>query len=124
MYNDDNKDSRETLSSRMRNYWGAFAHHGKPGKGLDGEGTQWSSWNNKSSDKFLVFDSKAGGGIRMAGEIVSLAGIEKDLMADDRLPNAEDKCGVLARLVKGEDDHWPASEYPQKVQGACAQYPL
>lgn len=124
MYNEDNKASRETLSARMRNYWGAFAHHGKPGKGLDEQGTQWLSWNNESSDKFLVFDSKEGGGIRMAGEIVSLESIEKSLLADERLPSAEDKCGVLARLVKGRDDHWPAIEYPQKVQGACAQYPL
>jgi len=124
MHTDDNEHSREILSSRMRNYWAAFAHHGKPGKGLDGKGAQWSAWNNKSEDKFLVFDSKTDGGIRMAGEIISLEGIEQDLMADERLPNTEDKCGVLARLVKAKDNHWPANEYPQKMKGACAQYPL
>ena len=124
MYNDDNQDSRETLSLRIRNYWAAFAHNGKPGKGLDGKGAQWSSWSNETSDKFLVLDSKADGGIRMTGETVTLVGIEQELLGDERLPRAEDKCRVLANLVKGKDDHWPENEYPEKVKGACAQYPL
>ena len=124
MYNDENQESRETLSLRMRNYWAAFAHNGKPGQGLDGKGVQWPAWSNDTSDKFLVLDSKADGGIRMASETISLESIERELLADERLPKAEDKCRVLANLVKGKDDHWPENEYPQKVQGACEQYPL
>jgi len=124
MYNADNLDSRETLSSRMRNYWAAFAHHGEPATGLDRKGVQWPSWNNETSDKFLVLDSFADGGIRMASDIISLEGIERELLADERLPKTEDKCRVLANLVRGKDNHWPEDEYPEKVHGACAQYPL
>mgnify|MGYP003384949402 CR=1 FL=1 len=124
MYNDDNLQVREILSLRMRNYWAAFAHNGKPEKGLDGKGVAWPTWNNESAEKYLLLDSEADGGIRMAGETISLQSIEQTLLADDRLPKAEDKCRVLAGLVNGKDHHWPEDEYPEKVNGACALYPL
>lgn len=124
MYNDDNLASREALSLRMRNYWAAFAHYGTPGKGLDEKGEYWAPWNNNSADKFIVFDSKTDGGIRMQSDIITPDGIEKRLVSDARLPANEDKCRVLAGLVKADDAHWPESEYPKKLEGACADYPL
>jgi len=134
MYNEDNQQSREALSKRMRNYWAEFAYSGDPSKGLDGKGVKWLPWgtfntqsnpqSNSSSDKYLVLDTEADGGIRMDNKVVTLDSIEKDLLADTRLPDAKDKCSVFAALVKGKDTHWPESEYKDKVSGECAMFPL
>ncbi|WP_299075083.1 carboxylesterase family protein [uncultured Paraglaciecola sp.] len=130
MYNDENQQSRENLSKRMRNYWAAFAYSGEPNKGLDGQGVQWNAWNHTTSgadaseEKYLVLDSKADGGIRMDKQVVTLASIEKDLLEDTRLTAVEDKCRVFKVLVNGSDDHWPESEYASKVSGGCAAFPL
>jgi len=134
MYNEDNQQSREALSKRMRNYWAEFAYNGDPSKGLDGKGVGWLPWGTSNSqsnaqtnsepDKYLVLDTEADGGIRMDNKVVTLDSIEQDLLADTRLPNAKDKCSVFAVLVRGRDTHWPASEYKDKVSGECASFPL
>ncbi|AEP28260.1 carboxylesterase/lipase family protein [Brumicola nitratireducens] len=130
MYNEDNQQSREALSKRMRNYWAEFAYSGDPSKGLDEKGVKWLPWGTSNpqstpnSDKYLVLDTEADGGIRMDNKVVTLDSIEKDLLADTRLPDAKDKCSVFAALVKGKDTHWPESEYKDKVSGECAMFPL
>jgi para-nitrobenzyl esterase len=130
MYNEDNKNTREALSKRMRNYWAEFAYNGDPARGIDGKGVKWTPWtsSNKNAssdnDKYLVLDTEADGGIRMDDKLVTLDAIEKDLLSDSRLPDVQDKCRVLAGLVRGKDTHWPASEYNGKVSGQCAKFPL
>lgn len=71
-----------------------------------------------------MLDTEADGGIRMDNKVVTLDSIEKDLLADTRLPDAKDKCSVFAVLVRGKDTHWPKSEYDDKLSGECAKFPL
>jgi para-nitrobenzyl esterase len=126
MYNKDNEESREVLSKRMRNYWAGFAHNGSPHRGLDRKGTKWNAWDksDSNSDKYLILDSKLGGGIRMSNKIVSLNSIEKAVLSDTRIPDIKDKCRVFAKLAQAKDQHWPEEEYSSKVSGTCALFPL
>jgi para-nitrobenzyl esterase len=126
MYNKDNEESREVLSKRMRNYWAGFAHNGSPHRGLDRKGTKWNAWDKSDSntDKYLILDSKLGGGIRMSNKIVSLNSIEKAVLSDTRIPDIKDKCRVFAKLAQAKDQHWPEEEYSSKVSGTCALFPL
>ena len=129
MYNDENQQSREKLSTKMRNYWAAFAYYGDPNQGMDDK-VKWQAWSHLTPEtaanepQYLVFDSEADGGIRMDNKIVTLASIEQDLLADTRLADTKDKCRVFAGLVSGSDNHWPESEYNSKVSGQCASFPL
>jgi hypothetical protein len=110
----------------MRNYWAGFAHNGKPHRGLDGKGVKWNAWDSSegSSDKYIVLDSEADGGIRMTNKLVSLNSIERGVLSDTRLPDIKDKCRVFANLAKAKDYHWPEDEYSSKVSGTCALFPL
>jgi para-nitrobenzyl esterase len=126
MYNKDNKESRENLSKRMRNYWAGFAHNGRPHRGLDRKGVKWDAWDSsdKNADKYLILDSESDGGIRMSNKFVSLKSIEKGVLSDMRLPESKDKCWVFAKLAQAKDDHWPESEYSSKLSGGCSLFPL
>jgi hypothetical protein len=110
----------------MRNYWTGFAHNGSPHRGLDRKGTKWNAWDksDSNSDKYLILDSKLGGGIRMSNKIVSLNSIEKAVLSDTRIPDIKDKCRVFAKLAQAKDQHWPEEEYSSKVSGTCALFPL
>ncbi len=74
LFIEETREVRETLSDRMRHYWAEFARSGRPGRGGTVDLPVWEPWASGMTDDpsaastFLVFDSEAGGGIRLVRE--------------------------------------------------------
>jgi para-nitrobenzyl esterase len=100
LYGEESLPGREALSRAMMSYWAEFAATGVPGRGRDGSLPAWTSWDESepASARFLVFDSEAGGGIRMASEAVTPSSFVTQMLADERFASSEERCAFLARI--------------------------
>jgi para-nitrobenzyl esterase len=99
-----NQAGREELSERMMSYWAEFAHNGDPGRGREGQLPLWAPWGkaSASSEKFLVLDTEAGGGIRMSSDTVGKASLIAEIDSDPRFMGQGERCEMFAKLVS-----WP-----------------
>ena len=118
LFNEDNEAARVALSARMMSYWAGFARDGKPGRGSDGLGIEWSPWTaDPSSPRMIVFDTPAGGGIRMAPSDVSresvLADMEKESLPLDR------RCALFQATFRNRVDDWADGAWRRFAGGAC-----
>jgi len=112
-----NEPGRQALSSAMMSYWAQFAYTGDPGRGRDGSLPPWSAWAEPTP--FIVLDTPAGGGIRMAGDTLTKAKIVSAIESDARLPTPRAKCKRFRELAL-YSRYYTRAEYEQ----ACAQYPI
>lgn len=87
------------LSDQMMSYWGQFAYTGDPGRGRSGDQPEWRSWG-ADGGQFLVFDTQAGGGVRMSNETLTRAAVLAQIANDDRLETAEERCEIYGNLVR------------------------
>ncbi len=116
--------SSEHLSAQMRSYWTHFAATGKPDRGQDGALKQWKPWTTEeSSPKFMVFDSEAGGGLRMSSEALTTDDVLAAVAEDARLPALASRCEVYRTFVQWSDVV-TLEEYDALEDGGCAQYPI
>jgi para-nitrobenzyl esterase len=127
MFTEENAPGREALSAAMRSYWAQLAYTGDPGRGRKGDLPPWTAWDDAAPDspKYVVFDTEAGGGVRMAAETWDKEKIRAFAAADARLPEWRDKCEQLRGLAMfsgyyTKDDY--ASE-PGCASFAFADYP-
>jgi len=90
IFTDDNAAAREALATRMMSYWAAFAHDGAPGRGRDGQLLEWPA-----GPAFMVFDTDAGGGLRLSDETLSEEKALTALLSDPRLAAPEARCRAL-----------------------------
>jgi para-nitrobenzyl esterase len=99
VFDEANGPSRQRLSNEMMSYWAEFAWRGAPGRGRRGELPEWRPWDEAGHvpGRFLVFDSVAGGGVRMARGKITSDDVLAELVASTDLAAAE-KCLVLRRL--------------------------
>lgn len=119
---------RSQLARAMSSYWAEFAYTGKPGRGRGGDLPEWKAWDN-GAEKFMLFDSPAGGGIRMSAASLTAPGLAQRLL-DDRAKGAiasdEQLCRWYAELfvnsiipaVKADP-----RDYAEFDSGACRKYP-
>ena len=116
-----NEPGRQTLSAAMMSYWAAFAYSGDPGTGRRGELPRWGAWDatTETSPKFVVLDTPAGGGIRMASDYVTKERVVAQIEADPRLATPAAKCERLRDLAL-YSNRFTRDEYAL----ACAKYPL
>lgn len=118
LFNADNEAARVALSERMMAYWAGFARDGKPGRGSDGRGIEWSPWTaDPSTPRMIVFDTPAGGGIRMTASDVSresvLAEMEKESLSLDR------RCALFQATFRNRVDDWADGAWRRFAGGAC-----
>ena len=101
LFNEDNAPARLALSEQMQSYWGQFAWSGSPGRGRDGKQPAWSAWDpsQPAAGKYIVFDTPAGGGIRMAHETESTSAIVAELTKDPAF-DASARCALLAEWTR------------------------
>jgi para-nitrobenzyl esterase len=97
LFTKGNEPGRLELSSAMMSYWAQFAYAGDPGRGRDGSLPHWKAWDSggAETDKFIVFDTAADGGIRMSSEAVSPAALLAELASDSRLDTAHERCAIF-----------------------------
>lgn len=123
LFSTADEPGRLMLSSQMMRYWAAFARTGDPNGGPSaGAGPRWEPFETPDG-RFLVFDTTADGGVRMARGMITaeeaLAGVEND----PALTTVKARCDVYRQFVRWA--HQPTrAEYPRMVGGACARFPL
>ena len=86
----------------MMSYWAEFAYSGSPGRGRGGDLPEWPAWDDSSAEapKYIVFDTPADGGLRLASETFTVERVVAELMEDPRLASARDRCAVLRNLTE------------------------
>ena len=100
-FNKQNAPSRIALSDTMMSYWAQFAATGDPGRGVDGKLPLWTAWSNTpGAPTQMVFATPKGGGVRMWADRESGPRIVSDLMADPTIKRMQDRCLILAQVVK------------------------
>jgi para-nitrobenzyl esterase len=119
-----NEPGRMELAAKMMSYWAEFAYAGAPGHGRDGRLLEWTPWdeNTAVAPKFVVFDTAAGGGVRMSPDAVARASVLAAIDADPRLPTHRDQCMILRELAS-----WSMGitkkDYPTAGRNGCAKFP-
>jgi para-nitrobenzyl esterase len=112
------------LSRQMRSYWAQFAATGAPGRGQRGDLPEWGAWSAApSAPKAMLFDSAAGGGLRMDAESLTRAEVVGRVARDSRLPDAERRCEIYRGFVQWSSALTP-EQYAAIDGGACAAHPL
>jgi para-nitrobenzyl esterase len=125
IFSDENEPGRRALSERMMSYWAEFAHAGDPARGRRGDLPEWTAWDLSSpgAPKFMLLDTEAGGGLRMASEAVSEASILARVDEDPRLPTQRERCEIFAELTRWSNGFGP-EDYPTAGRQGCAEFPL
>jgi para-nitrobenzyl esterase len=125
LFDEAGEPARVALSEAMMSYWAAFATDGAPGRGRRGELPEWPAWDDSSpgAPKYLIFDTPAGGGLRMSAETVSEAGLVAAVERDPRFKSQRDRCGIYRELA-GRGREFTESDYPAAGGPGCAAYPF
>jgi para-nitrobenzyl esterase len=125
LFDGEERAGYEDLSKSMMSYWAEFAYTGDPGSGRGGEEPHWTAWDDSAerAPKFILFDSEAGGGLRMSSEAVAQEEVIERVSTDPRFESWRERCEVYKDYVG-----WVASlseeEYRSVGEGACRAYPI
>jgi len=100
LFDEANLASRQQLSRAMMSYWAEFAATGAPGRGRRGDLPLWKPWDEATpaSERFLVFDSEAGGGLRMSADAITSTRLVSRVLEDARFADAAERCTFLTKL--------------------------
>jgi para-nitrobenzyl esterase len=85
----------------MMSYWAEFAHTGTPGRGRDGALPEWPRWQLSGSGEspYLVFDTLAGGGLRVETRSESSRALVEEIASDAQLASAVERCAIYRELA-------------------------
>jgi para-nitrobenzyl esterase len=115
LFTTDNEPGRRELSGAMMSYWTAFATNGRPARGRRDELPEWQAWS--TAPRYLVLDTKAGGGVRPSDELATRSGVLASIDSDPRLVTPRDRCLVYHDLARWTDV-MPRTAYDAK----CPDY--
>lgn len=121
LFNERNLTGRKALSDSMMSYWAQLAHAGDPGRGRDGRQPEWTAWD-VGGGTYLILDTPAGGGIRMANDRVTRDSVIAEVDTDPRLVGQREKCEVFLDLSRFSG-RITEEEYPMLGARGCADYP-
>jgi para-nitrobenzyl esterase len=122
LYTEDNRKGREALSDSMSSYWAQFAYSGFPGRGRGGKEIEWKTWDNSpESDKFIIFDTSEGGGIRMSSNAITRRILKKRILAETGFTSREKHCETYVKIFRNTE-LWDGKEYENLGEG-CGKYP-
>lgn len=123
LLNEENQAGREALSAAMMAYWAEFARSGRPGRGA-GNFPEWQPWT-AAHEVQMVFDTEAGGGVRMASEPKSVGELKTRLANAPHIPSEQLRCRMYVEMfLTGFQvrDFWDAGEYREFAGGECHNY--
>lgn len=129
LWNDENEAGRLPLTAAMASYWTHFAYTGTPGRGRTGSLTEWRPWapSDASSDRLLLLDTVAGGGIRMVNLQLTRKSLQERLSSDPAFAqDAEARCALYVRMFGGFGRRvgwWDPNEYAGFGPTGCAAFP-
>jgi para-nitrobenzyl esterase len=121
IFTGDNEPGRKELSAQMMSYWAEFAHSGSPGRGRNKDLPEWNAWDDSSpaAPKFLVFDTAAGGGLRMSSETLTTDSVLAAVEDDPRLPTQREKCTIYRELADAARGY---SKQAYAAQNGCSDF--
>ncbi len=121
LWDEERIPERDALSDAMMSYWANFAYTGDPGQGRANELGSWAAWDASSadSDRFLIFDTPADGGIRMSSDKVTNAALVAQLKQDERFTNERDRCDIFFQFMS-----WREVVSEAEYAAACPDYPM
>jgi para-nitrobenzyl esterase len=122
LFSEADEPGRLALSATMMRYWATFARTGDPNGGGTGVVSTWQAFALPDG-RSLVFDTAAGGGVRMEAGTITTAEALAGPAHDPELPTDEAKCDVYRQFVRWAREP-SREEYPRLVGGACARFPL
>jgi para-nitrobenzyl esterase len=122
LFDEENEPGRLELSGAMMSYWAEFAYRGDPGRGREGALPLWSAWDasGPQADKYIVLDTSADGGLRMASETESAEKLVAEIQSDPRFTSEAQRCEMLTALAGWYDRVEALVEEEGAVQLACA----
>ncbi len=118
LFDEENLEGRVALSNAMMSYWGEFAWNGDPARGGGDSLPRWTAWDDGAT--YLVLDTDADGGIRMASDIVTSESVLAELDRDPRLADPALRCDILLGLARWSDG---LSEEDYETGLGCEDYP-
>lgn len=118
----ENEPGRKTLSAQMMSYWTQFAATGNPGRGRDGKLPEWKPWAEGEGEKYMLFDTPAGGGLKMASATESRAALLAAVATDARFADQRERCRMLRDFVVWGHGALTKEEY--SANAACRAFPL
>ncbi len=102
LFTDANKAGREEVADAMSSYWANFAWTGAPGKGRDGKLPEWKPVDlADGGDKQIVFDTAAGGGVRMDAHTITKPELLAQFASDPRMDDTL-RCEIFKGMVEHE----------------------
>lgn len=124
----ENLPGRKELAEAMSSYWAEFAYTGSPGRGRGGAFKEWKPYETQAeAERLMIFDTTAGGGIRMSPLQVTVEEVLQRLAEDKAYEGKpRERCRQLARvfgfgLYSGV---WRPADYQRLGGGMCREYTL
>jgi len=119
-FTDQNRPGRDELASAVMSYWAEFARSGKPGKGRRGELPDWQAWDGSAPEapKFMLLDTRAGGGLRMSSEVTQAADVSELAGSLAAIRQSPARCAVYGELALRLGDLYQA---PAGSEAFCSK---
>ncbi len=124
LYSKENEASRLKLSAEMMSYWTQFARTGNPERGGKGDLVHWKPWSVSKINgsltvvpQLLIFDTTAGGGIRIINEQVSRREIVQQMSAEPL--NEVIKCALFKSTFRNRQDLAADAAWQNFLSGRC-----
>jgi para-nitrobenzyl esterase len=123
LFTQENEAGRVALSEQMTSYWAALAYAGDPGRGRQGLLPPWRGWRDPHGGgaQFLVFDTAAGGGLRMARDAEQSDVIVDQILSDPGFEGDEARCRLIAGIAERSPSFGPAQ---YAALGRCGAWPF
>ena len=119
LFHERNEAARLELSARMMSYWAEFAATGNPGTGRSAAGTPWLPWSaDAAAPRMMVFDTPAGGGLRMLPSNVTRDTVVAAMQAE-RLADA-DHCRLFRATFRNRQDPWADVAWNRYAASRCS----
>lgn len=119
LFHERNEAARLELSARMMSYWAEFAATGNPGTGRSAAGTPWLPWSaDVAAPRMMVFDTPAGGGLRMLPSNVTRDTVVAAMQAE-RLADA-DHCRLFRATFRNRQDPWADVAWNRYAANRCS----
>jgi para-nitrobenzyl esterase len=111
-----NVRERDALAAQMMSYWAQFAYAGAPGRGRNGA----LPWDDSSAEakRFMLLDTASDGGLRMASDALTSAGLVAQMAADPRFADAAERCALIEELARWRPALQPADRAAAGCLGA------
>lgn len=123
-YTEASEPGRTALSKAMMSYWGQFAHHGSPDKGLFQQQPAWTPWRATNANT-MILDSPADGGWRMEHYNPTPEDLMQRIEADSKIDSQEQRCRLFVEsflISQHSSDFWDAERYNALAGGGCSDY--